>query len=137
MKISALVDAYRRLPQHTRFAIEVVLSLFIAVFGGFLAAKTGGKLNAKANGDIRAAAAQERIAEALERAYPPRAPLSEPSLLRDLQARSDASRARSLKMLDQILIDLKPIPGPDPEPCENAMTSKGADARFAQYACAQ
>ncbi len=52
------------------FALECVLAMAIAVFGAWLAAKAGHKMNAKANGDIRAAAAQERIATALERAYP-------------------------------------------------------------------
>lgn len=54
------------------FALECLVAMAIAVAGAWLAAKTGHKLNAKANGDIRAAAAQERIADALERAYPPR-----------------------------------------------------------------
>lgn len=71
----------RNLPRPVRFAIEVVTGLFIAVLGAWLAAKTGLKLNAKANGDIRAMVAQERIAAALERAYPPPKPLPRPSLL--------------------------------------------------------
>lgn len=52
------------------FALELLASLALATAGAWLAAKAGRKMNAKANGDIRAAAAQERIAAALERAYP-------------------------------------------------------------------
>lgn len=52
------------------FAVELVVGMTVAFGGSFLVAKAGGKLNAKANGDIRAAAAQERIAGVLERAYP-------------------------------------------------------------------
>jgi hypothetical protein len=48
------------------FALECVLAMAIALAGAWLAAKAGHKLNAKANGDIRAAAAQERIASAME-----------------------------------------------------------------------
>jgi hypothetical protein len=48
------------------FALECVLAMAIAILGAWLAAKAGHKMNAKANGDIRAAAAQERIASALE-----------------------------------------------------------------------
>lgn len=52
------------------FAIELVLGMIIALAGAIVVSKAGHKMNAKANGDIRAAAAQERIASALERAYP-------------------------------------------------------------------
>lgn len=50
------------------FALEVVAGLFIAVAGATLAAKVGVKLNARANSEIRSAAAQERMAAAIERA---------------------------------------------------------------------
>lgn len=129
MKLSALIEAYGRLPRHTRFAIEVVLSLFIAVFGGFLAAKTGGKLNAKANGDIRAAAAQERIAEALERAYP--APAPDPECFA-ISTRADGTSYCAEPMPLPIIFppptrlhtaDLKAIPNPDPDPCENTVAN--------------
>lgn len=55
------------------FAMECVLAAFIAITGAYIAAKGSQKINAKANGDIRtsfamerSAAAQERIAIALE-----------------------------------------------------------------------
>ncbi len=63
------------------FALELVAGLAIAVLGAWLAAKVGVKLNAKANGDVRASLAQERIAAALERAYPAPLVLPKPSLL--------------------------------------------------------
>ncbi len=48
------------------FALEVLAALALSTAGAWLAAKAGHKMNAKANGDIRAAAAQERMASALE-----------------------------------------------------------------------
>lgn len=70
----------RGIQSNMRFAIELILAMSVAVAGAWLAVKVGIKMNAKANGDIRAAAAQERIAAAIERAYP-RERLSRPSLL--------------------------------------------------------
>ncbi len=85
------------------FALEVVAGLAIATAGAWLAAKSGLKMNAKSNADVRAswaaernATANERIAAAMERAYPERR-LPRPSLL---------SRAT-----------FKTIPEPDPDPC--------------------
>jgi hypothetical protein len=58
------------------FFVEIVVGLFVGVFGAWLAAKTGIKLNSKANADVRvgwasqrSADAQERIADALNRVY--------------------------------------------------------------------
>ena len=90
-----LSSAWRRTPRPIQFAVEISIAAFIAVGCGWLAAKTGLKLNAKANGDVRAgwaavenAQANEqntvelrRIADALERAYPPHRALPRPSLL--------------------------------------------------------
>lgn len=53
------------------FALEVVAGLFIAVGGAWLSIKASEKLNGKANADIRTSFAMLRIADALERAYPP------------------------------------------------------------------
>lgn len=52
------------------FAIEVVVAMFIALAGAWIASKVGRKMNTQVNSDIRAADAQERIAAALDRAFP-------------------------------------------------------------------
>ncbi len=94
------------------FALEVVVGLFIAVGGAWIAARTALKANDKANADVRAsladnriAAATERIADALEHNRLPR-----PSLLST--------------------VDLKPIPEPD-APCgERFYTCDSAQTRL-------
>ena len=72
------------------FAAELLAAMALATAGAWLADRWSRKHN-------REAQAEERIAAALERAFPPRIALPRPSLLH---------RA-----------DLKPIPQPDPEPC--------------------
>ncbi len=52
------------------FALELLAALALATAGAWLADKVGRKINAKSNADVRASYAQERIAAALERAYP-------------------------------------------------------------------
>lgn len=52
------------------FALEVAAGLVIVSMGGWVSEKIAHKLNAKANADVRASFAQERMAEALERAFP-------------------------------------------------------------------
>ncbi len=64
------------MPRHVKFAIEIAAALLIAAFGAWAAAKFNGKFN-------RSSQAAERIALALERAYPPPKELPRPSLLRD------------------------------------------------------
>ncbi len=78
-----------------QFALEVVAGLFIATAGAWLAAKTGLKLNERVN---RATIAQERIAAAAERAYPPGPDLTHPSMLR--------ASAAGIRIIQ------KPIPDP-------------------------
>lgn len=88
------------------FALELIAAMALSTVGAYLAAKIGGKLNAKANGDVRAgwaalenARATERIAAALERAYPaprfiiPPVPTGHPELDADC---SNMDRIRSL-----------------------------------------
>lgn len=78
-----------------KFAVEVVIGMAIAVAGAWLAANVGGKINDKVN---RQAQAGERIAAALERAYPPPSPLPKPSLLGDDRAmRKDRFQRASLE----------------------------------------
>jgi hypothetical protein len=76
------------------FAIEFSLAIALSI----AAAVAGNRVSAKYN---RQAQAAERIAAALERAYPPKPDLTHPSLLHR--------------------VDIKPIPQPDPEPCGGAL----------------
>ncbi len=78
MKITKLPVGGYRIARPVRFGIEVAAGLAIAVFGAWLAAWTGARLNDKVN---RQAQAGERIAAALERAYPVPVVLPKPSLL--------------------------------------------------------
>lgn len=119
MNLSTLAAHWKRTPRHIQFAVELAVAAFIAVGGSWLAAKAGGKLNAKSNADVRASFAQVRIAEALERAYPPRDPLPRPSLL---GPREWTDSEGLLHRTGNIRIIERPAPDPDPEPCRAALS---------------
>lgn len=104
---AVLAQALAAIPRPLAFALEVALSLLLAAAGAWVAARVSGKINGKANADIRSSLALNRIAAAMERAYPERHALPQPSLLHDAA--------------------LKPIPSPDhdPEPCSADMFTCG------------
>ena len=105
-----------------KFALDLVVGLIIASLGAWGADRLNRKLNWRGNAEQRSAAALERLADDADANL-------------GLQFERRAGTLPPPSLLHGV--EMKPIPNPDPEPCENAMTSKGADARFAQYACAQ
>lgn len=138
MNLSTLGAHWRRTPRPVQFALELTVAAFLAVGGSCLAAKAGGKLNAKSNADVRSSFALVRIAEALERKYPPpTSPRSSEELLKqnpncEAWTRDEDGvyrclptrhielseipgwKKESLRLASDIHIITKPDPDPDP-----------------------
>lgn len=72
------------------FVLELAAALLVSILGAYMTARFSGKFN-------RTNQAAERIAAALERAFPAERRLPRPSLLGQ--------------------VEIKPIPEPNPDPC--------------------
>ena len=86
--------------------VEVIVVAMILTVFTVIADRYGHKAN-------RQAQAEERIAAALERAYPPKPDVTHPSMYRD-----GTWQAGNGPKHPYHFVDLKPIPEPDPQPCD-------------------